>query len=614
MSVQMKEKETANKQTLPHWDMTVVYPGLDSPEFETGFQELVAAIDELAQLFDAHNLGREQAGPMPAEQLDAATIALFEQALAQINQAREQASQMRGYIHGFVSVDSRDALAQAKMSQLQMQQVRIAKLGTRLIAWVGTLPVEALIARSESAADHAYALRKAQVEASHLLSPAEEELAAELGLTGGSAWSKLYGDFTSQLMVSVELETGEEQMPMSSVRNLAFHQDRSTRLAGYQAELTAWEEASVPIAASLNSIKGEKNTMLLRKGWASALDQTCFQNNMDRQSLEAMMEAARDSLPDFRRYLQAKARALNLNDLAWYDIFAPISREGRTWGYDEAADFIVEQFGNYSSKMRDLARRAFQENWIDAGPRPGKRGGAFCMNLRPGESRILANYKGSFNDVSTLAHELGHAYHNLNLAERTQTQRMLPMTLAETASIFCQTIAKNAALRQVGPQEQLTILETSLQSECQVVVDIHSRYLFEQSVFERRQERELSADEFCELMLDAQRRSYGDGLDQEQLHPYMWAAKPHYYFGERSFYNYPYMFGLLFGLGLYARYQEAPESFRGQYDDLLSSTGMYPAAELADRFGIDIQTPAFWRSSLDVVRKDIDRFEGLVQA
>jgi oligoendopeptidase F len=215
--------------------------------------------------------------------------------------------------------------------------------------------------------------------------------------------------------------------------------------------------------------------------------------------------------------------------------------------------------------------------------------------------------------MSTLAHELGHGYHNLNLAHRTMLQRNLPMTLAETASIFCETIIRHAALQRADRQEQIAILEASLQGSCQVVVDITSRFLFEQRVFERRSRRELSIDELNNLMLEAQRETYGDGLDESLLHPYMWAMKPHYYSVGRSFYNYPYMFGLLFGLGLYARYQQDPETFKRGYDDLLSSTGLADAATLAAHFGIDLHAEEFWHASLDIVREDINQFELLVR-
>ncbi|MFQ5944918.1 MAG: M3 family oligoendopeptidase, partial [Anaerolineae bacterium] len=437
---------------------------------------------------------------------------------------------------------------------------------------------------------------------------------AELELMGSTAWSKLFGNFTSQLMVTVPLENGPQELPMSEIRNLAYDPDREVRRRAYEAELATWAAAEVPLAAALNSIKGEVNALAKRRNWDSALDAALFQNHIDRQTLDAMMEAAQESFPDFRRYLQAKARALNLSVLSWFDIFAPLPTQHREWRFEEAADFIVDQFRTYSDRMAGLAQRAFQERWIDAEPRPGKRDGAFCMWIRKDESRILSNFKPAYDGLRTLAHELGHAYHNLNLADRTMLQRDTPMALAETASIFCETIIRHSAVAGSHPDEQIAILEDSLQNACQIVVDITSRYLFERDIFNKRIERELSPQEFKDLILQAQQETYGEGLDPEALHPYMWAVKGHYYSAGRSFYNYPYMFGLLFGLGLYAHYKDDAEAFKLGYDDLLSSTGMEDAASLAARFGIDIRDSAFWRSSLDIIRGDIDRFEALVAA
>lgn len=590
--------------TLPHWDLTVVFPSLDSPEFEAGFQAVVAGTNRLAALFDERHVEAQSSAAFDPQQ-----IQTFELAAAQLNDLLDRLATLGAFIAGFVSTNSRDELAQAKQSELRQHNVQLSNLDTRFTAWIGSLEVETLIARSPLAADHAYMLRKTKEEAAHLMSPAEEMLAAELSLTGGSAWSKLYNTYTSQLLVPVELHGKLEELPMPAIRNLAVDEDRDVRRRGYEAELGAWQRASVPIAAALNSLKGELQSLTTRRHWQSPLDMALFYNHVDRATLDAMMGAARESFPDFRRYLRAKARALGLPALAWYDLFAPVGHGAREWSYEDGTQFILEQFGSFSPKLRGLAERAFSEQWIDAEPRAGKAGGAFCMRLRGGESRILSNFKPSFGEVSTLAHELGHAYHNLNLAGRTMLQRSLPMTLAETASTFCQTIAQNAALKKVAAGEQLLILEAALQDSCQVVVDISSRFLFEQLVFERRKQRDLSVDEFKQLMLDAQRETYGDGLDPDLLHPYMWAAKGHYY--GSTFYNYPYMFGLLFGLGLYARYEAEPEAFKAGYDELLSLTGMAGAAELAMRFGIDLRSIDFWRASLVVIRKDIDHFEAL---
>jgi pepF/M3 family oligoendopeptidase len=592
--------------------MSVIFPSLTSPAFDQGFRDVVADVDALAALFDAEGIEKREPSP-----LDDVTVAAFERAIAQLNAVLEEFHTLSAYISAFVSTDSRDDVAQAKYSELQQHAVRLAQLGTRFTAWIGGLNVAALLERSAAARDHAFMLRQATVAAAHLMSPAEEALAAELNVMGGAAWGKLHGNVTSQLSVPIELDGRTQELPMSVVRNLAYDPDRAVRRQAYVAELAGWARVAVPLAAAMNGIKGQVNTTARRRRWETPLAAALFDAHIDRQTLDAMMEAAHASFPDFRRYLRAKARALGIPTLAWYDLFAPVSASGensasgRAWSFDEAAGFIVEQFGSYSPRLAAFAARAFRESWIDAEPRPGKRDGAFCMWVRGDESRVFANYKPAFAGMSTLAHELGHGYHNLNLAERTMLQGETPMTLAETASIFCETIVREAALARAGAEERTEILEASLQGSCQVVVDITSRFLFEQRVFERRRQHELSVDELNALMLEAQRETYGEGLDKTTLHPYMWAMKPHYYSTGRSYYNFAYMFGLLFGLGLYARYHEDPDGFRTRYDELLSSTGMADAATLAARFGIDIRTPDFWHASLAIVRADVDRFESL---
>jgi len=592
-------------KTPPRWDMSVVYPGMNSKEFEEGFSRLVHDINDLATLFDTHQIMKPASPPS----LNGNTLQALETIIQRYNAVLEAMTTLSVYITCFVTTNSHDTLAQAKLSELQQSGVILSQLNARFTAWIGSLDVEALIERSSVAREHAFMLRKARVRAAHLMTPPEENLASELDLSSGTAWEKLHGDQTSQLTVALELDGKVQELPMSMVRNLAFEADRDLRRRAYEAELEGWKRVALPIAAALNSIKGEVNVLTRRRGWESPLEASLLDNNIDRQTLDAMLTAARESFPDFRRYLHTKARVLGLPRLAWYDLFAPVSEEEKTWEYEEGAAFIVEQFGTFSSRLSGFAARAFREQWIDAEPREGKQDGAYCTPLREDESRVFANYKASFDGVSTLAHELGHGYHNLNLAKRTMLQRSTPMALAETASIFCETIIRNAALQKARRQEQIAILEASLQGSCQVVVDITSRFLFEQRLFERRRQRELSIDELNNLMLEAQRETYGDGLDEHALHPYMWAMKPHYYSSRVSFYNYPYMFGLLFGLGLYARYKEDVDAFKTSYDELLSSTGLADAATLAAQFGIDIRSVDFWRKSLDIVREDIEQFE-----
>ena len=594
-------------RTLPHWDMSVIYPSLDSPEFEQGFAHIVGDIQRLSHFFDSHGI-KEQ----PPTALTDETIQTFEEVVNQLNGVLDETLTLNVYISCFVTTNTQDTLAQARLSELQQPLVALRQLNTRFTAWIGSLDIEGLLERSQVAKEHAYMLSKAKARAAHLMTPPEETLAAELNVSGGTAWAKLHGDVTSQLSVPVVLEGEQHVLPMSMIRNLAYDADRTVRQQGYEAELAGWKQVAVPLAAALNSIKGEVITLARQRHWSSPLDASLFDSNIDREVLEAMLTAAQESFPDFRRYLHAKARALKLPQLAWYDLFAPIGKGDKVWEYEEATQFIVQQFGTFSARLSDFAARAFREQWIDAEPRPGKVDGAYCTPLRKDESRVFANFKSSYGGVSTLAHELGHGYHNLNLAQRTALQQETPMTLAETASIFCETIIRHAAMQDASTEEQIAILEASLQGSCQVVVDITSRFLFEQRVFERRKQRELSVAELNTLMVEAQSETYGDGLDATTLHPYMWAMKPHYYSSEFSFYNYPYMFGLLFGLGLYARFQKDPDGFKKGYDDLLSQTGLADAATLAAQFGIDIRSVDFWRASLDIIRADIAQFEKLI--
>ena len=608
-------ESAATTATLPRWNTTAFYPSLDSAEFIADFKLVFTKLEVLEKLFEKHEIGK----PDGMLEVDNA-VAAFDQIAPLMNEYLTHTKLVRGFIYLFVSTNARDNAAQAKQSELQLADVRSGKLYTRFEAWIGSLELPSLLEGSQIAKDHEFALLKMQQGARHQMSAIEEDLSSSLTPTGRGAWGRLHGNITSRLMVTVLLPDGEKALPMSAVRAMARDRDAATRAAAYAAEVPAWEMVSVPLAAALNSIKGEVGVLNARRGYKDALEPTLEFANMDRGTLEAMQAACVASFPDFRRYFRAKAKLLGYGadshpgrdgGLKWSDLFAPVGESGsRSWDWESGTEFIATQFGTYSSSLEDFARRSLRENWTDAKPRDGKRDGAFCMGVRGTESRVMMNFSASLDSLSTLAHELGHAYHNVQLAPRTPLQRQTPMTLAETASIFCETIVSNATLNQTTDRlQRIHILETELQGQAQVVVDIHSRFLFETAVFKKREARELSVEELCALMLEGQKATYGDGLDQSTLHPYMWAMKPHYY--GSSFYNYPYTFGLLFGLGLYAQYTKKPESFKASYDDLLSSTGMFDAATLAGRFGFDIRSEDFWAASLDQIRVRIDEFVSL---
>jgi pepF/M3 family oligoendopeptidase len=457
---------------------------------------------------------------------------------------------------------------------------------------------------------HAFALREIAQQSAYMMSQAEEDLAAELSLSSDQAWSKLQGTVTSQLSVDFELDGETSKMPAPALINLRTHPDETTRRRAYEAEMVAWESVKEPLAAALNGVKGAVNTLDQRRGRQDALHSAIDMARIDRATLETMLTAMEMSFPTFRRYFKAKAGRLGKESLAWWDLFAPMGNAETQFSFTQARDIVLEQFDAFSPGLRDFAQHAFDSKWIDAKMRDGKRVGAFCMGLpKVKESRVFLNFDGSLDSIFTLAHELGHAFHNECARDKTPLQRQTPMTLAETASIMCETIVFEAAILQAAStEEELAILETSLVSGSQVIVDIYSRYLFEKEVFERREQAELSAEDFCEIMERAQAFAYGDGLDERFRHKYMWTWKPHYYRSGLSFYNFPYAFGLLFGTGLYAIYQQRGVDFISEYQDLLASTGEGSAEDLAGRFGIDLRSPEFWENSLDVIARRVERY------
>jgi oligoendopeptidase F len=588
---------------LPRWDLTPLFPTVDHAEVAAAEGTLTRAVDALAALFDRRDVRGAVDGASPAAAVDPAA---FDEVLAATNHVLDRFARLEAFAYGHVSTDSDNEAAQALLSRLTTIEARITALRSRFDAWVGTLDLDALIAASPQAAAHAWPLRKAARRATHQMSEPEESLAAELGITGSSAWSRLYDDVSAGVTATVEHADGRtETLPIFAVRGLATHPDAAVRAAAFRAELAAWQANATPIGAALNAIKGETLALGARRGWDDPLSPVLEASAVERAAFDAMQAAVDDSLADFRRYLAAKARLLGKDRCAFWDLFAPVGVAPAV-SWPDATATVERAFAGYGDDLAGLASRALGERWVDAGPRAGKVGGAFCMHTGDGASRVLMNFDGSIDSVHTLAHELGHAYHNTALAPRTPLQRSTPMALAETASIFCETILTDRALEAADRGERLALLEADLQGACQVVVDIRSRFLFESRLFARRESSTVPARELSELMREAQVEAYGDGLDPDELHPLMWAAKPHYY--GSTFYNWPYTFGLLFGLGLYARWLDDADGFRSAYSDMLSSTGVETAAQLAGRFGIDVGDQAFWTASLDVIRGRIDDF------
>lgn len=557
------------------WDLTPLFPGLESPEFQKAWEGLKGRIGELKRLL-------EREAPLS-------------EVLAALDAFLEEATPLRAYLYARYSADTRDEAALAKLSELEILFLDFQRLRPRLTRYLA-------LQDPEEAGPYRLLVEEAKEEALHMMPEGEEVLAAELSLSGRAAWDKLHESLTSQITAVVD---GEEK-PITKVRNLYFHPEEEVRKKAYEAELKAWEAHEVPLAFALNGVKGEASVLNRRRGYRDDLEPTLHKNRITRKALKAMQEAVRESLPLFRRYFHLKAKALGKERLDWWDLFAPIGK-GRRWSLEEARRFIVEKLAAFLPQAAQVAEAAFQERWMDLLPRKGKVGGAYCMPRGGGKSLILANYEESFESVSTLAHELGHAYHNFALKEAPASLRRVPMTLAETASIMNETLVVEAALKEASPEEGLLILDAYLQGAAQVVVDIHSRFLFESWVFQRRKARELSPREFKELMLKAQEEAYGEALATR--HPYMWAVKGHYYGAD--FYNYPYTFGLLFGLAVYQEAKEDP-GFAGRYEALLAESGRYRAKELALRFGFDLESVDFWRRGIRVLEEKVAQLERMI--
>lgn len=595
---------------LPRWNLSNIYSSVEGDDYRAAFAQLVADVSAVERLFEEQGVRRLAAAPAQADERLAKAAAEIIQKLNSLARLYET---LESFVHGLVTTNSYDAAAARELSKLELVDVRRQQLDVRFRGWIGSLSglLDELIPLHPVLKEHAFFLRHTARQSRYLMSEELEALASELCVAGGGAFGKLQGNVTSQLKVPFARNGQTEELPITVVRNLCFDADPAVRERAYHAEVTGWHSVRTTVAACLNGVKGTAVTLARRRGRASVLDASLDDNRIDRPTLDALLGSIREFFPVFRRYLRSKARKLGKVQLAWWDIFAPVGAH-MTMTWPQARSFIIERFGQFSPRLGDFALRSFDEQWIDAEPRDGKRGGAFCMAIvGRDESRVLMNYDGSFDQVSTLAHELGHGFHNDCQSGLPPLRRGAPSTLAETASIFCETLAAEAALGDASAPEQLAILETQLAGATQVCLDISSRFLFESALFERRANSELSPEELCNLIRSAQRETYADAIAEETYHPYMWLWKPHYYRYAHNFYNFPYAFGHLFGLGLYAVYRAEGDRFVPRYVDLLRATGEDYAAPLAARFGIDITRPDFWRQSLSVVESQVKRYEAL---
>lgn len=537
-------------------------------------------------------------------------IKKIEEYIKKRSKFEELSNKLEIFINLSLSVNTKDKEALKYSDILEKKITEVVETFAKIEKWISSLEnLSYIINQSSILKEYEFFLFEIVEKGRYILSEKEENIISNMKNTGSSAWAKLKDNLVSNLMVDIN---GKEE-PLTVVLNMAYDKDEKVRKSAYEAEIKSYKKVEEGVAAALNGIKGEVITISNIRGYKSPLQMTLLDSRMDEESLNAMLSAMKESLPVFRKYLRRKGELLgHKNGLPFYDLYAPIVDCEMKFSYEEAGDFVEKNFRSFSESLGNYARKAINNRWIDVMPKEGKVGGAFCENIHSiGESRFLLNFGGSFSDVVTMAHELGHGFHGECLKNEKILNFDYPMPIAETASTFCETIIKNAAIKNANKKEALAILETEICDDTQVIVDIYSRFLFEKNLFEKRKECALSVEEIKNLMLAAQKEAYGDGLDQNFLHPYMWLWKPHYYDADYNFYNYPYAFGLLFSKGLYAEYLKRGDSFIKDYEKLLSITGKNKLEDVAKVMGIDIHNVEFWRSSLKLIEDNIEKFISL---
>ena len=582
-----------------NWSLKELYTSFNSEEFLEDMECLTEVIDEINKWTE-----------IIVKDTDCAKVKL-EGYVERFSVLADLITKIGSFIELSISVNTKDDEALKYSDILEKKLTKIVEAETKLNKWISSIEnIDEVIKDSILLKDHEFILKEVVEKSKYLLTDREEAIIANMQNTGSNAWGKLKDNLISTHKVEINEDGKIKEYPLTVVLNMAYDKDEKVRKRAYEAEIASYTKIEEGVAAALNGIKGEVLTICEFRGYKSPLEQTLVNSRMDEKSLNVMIEAMKESMPKFREYLKRKAEILgHKNGLPFYDMYAPIVESDMEFDYEKGKKFVVDKFRTFSDNLANFAQKAMNNNWIDVMPKEGKVGGAFCAGIHYlGESRILLNYGNSFSDVVTMAHELGHGFHGECLKDESVLNTEYPMPIAETASTFCETIVKKAAIKEADKITALAILESEISDCNQVIVDIYSRFLFEKSLFEARKESALTVDQIKKLMLDAQREAYGDGLDPEYLHPYMWTWKPHYYYANSNFYNFPYAFGLLFAKGLYAEYLKKGSEFSSEYENLLSITGKHNIADITKEVGIDIHNKEFWKSSLRTIEEDIDKF------
>ena len=576
------------------WSLDVFYKGIDDPALATdmaNLEENVAVFKKTVASLTYDDPAKTLRGIIDMKEQSAVLV-----------------SKLAGYCFLRRSANSNDREVSVLMNKIQTLMASTAKENVMFEKYVGNIEdLDAVISSDEVLAQYKFYFGEVKKSVSHNMSDDAEDVFAKMNISGGRAW----GDLFSYLTATLEVDYNGETTTLSTIRGLAESDDAAVRKSAFEAELAAYKKVKDPIAFALNSIKAQVNTEAELRGYENPLAMTLEQSRMKKDTLDAMLEAMREYMPKFREYLRHKAKLLGFeNGLPWYELYTPMGQAGsKVFTAEEAHAYLVEHFESFAPDLAEMVDEAFKNDWIDFYPRAGKVGGAFCSNLPfAKQSRVLTNFSGSFGSVVTLAHELGHAYHGMMIQDHRPLNTGYTMPVAETASNFNELIIVNDAIAKSEGGEKIQLIESQLQDCTQIIVDIYSRFLFEDEVIRRRKNTFLFAKDLEEIMINAQKEAFGDGLDESTLHPYMWCCKSHYFRAGLSYYNFPYAFGGLFSRGLYAKYLEEGEAFLPKYRALLKATTVDTVENVAHIAGIDLTKPEFWRKSLQIIADKIDEF------
>lgn len=587
------------------WDLDVFFEGgSTSRAFRAHLDAIPAQIDRLSQTLQQLHI------------TSATDANCLRDVLEQIAHVSMQMRQAGGFISCLTAQNTQDKEALLRQGELSALRASFAPIHLTLQQVLHALSDDVFNAllQDEALAPFAFLLTEMREAAKLELSQKEEELISALAVDGYEAWGQYYNLLIGDLKIEVELNGQLQTLSVGQANNLSSHPDAEVRKAAFDALEQVFTEREEFFAKVLNHLGGFRLATYEKRGWDNVLDEPLRINRMQQQTLDAMWQAIEHHKQPFADFLQKKAQLFGRDKMDWYNFDAPITETVSTMPYSEGAQFILTQFEKFGPELTNFTRTAFEDGWIEAENRDYKRPGGFCTGLPMSEqSRIFMTYSGTMSNVSTLAHELGHAFHSYALRAVHPLNRSYAMNVAETASTFAEMIVADAAVQAAKTDaEKLSLLEDKIQRSVAFFMNIHARFLFETRFYEERKRGVVSAGRLNELMEQAQQQAFAGALGD--THPHFWASKMHFYITGVPFYNFPYTFGYLFSLSIYAQAKQQGANFEEKYMALLRDTAVMTVEELAlKHLGEDITTVDFWEKGIALCVADVEEFTQLIQ-